>query len=270
MVTLKCNCGDLFVIPLNKLLVRKYLMCDKCLKIKHPSGIKKSTEEYIKEYKSYGYEVVNKQQKISSNKAIEVIDEYGFRGKCSIVSCRQSKHFATFDITNNRENFVYNANLLLSELNIDTVCNCFVDRNTLNFTCGCGAEMLLTQKQFRGGKYRCDKCTKIRSGLELKVQQYLIKNKINFIEQYKLKDCKDKLPLPFDFYLTDYNVFIEVDGKQHFKPVLGGKESFETRKKHDDIKNQYCKENNLTLIRIPYYDFDNDDWKKYLIDFIRN
>lgn len=270
MVTLRCSCGDLFWLPLNRVLLRKYIMCDKCIKINHPSGVKKSTEEYIKEYKDYGYEVIDKKQKISPHKAVEIIDEYGFIGRCSIVSCRQNKHFATFDVTNNRNNFVYNANLLLSQLNIDTICNGFVSKDGLSFTCGCGEEMILTQKQFRGEKYRCDKCTKARSGLELKVKQYLIENKINFIEQYKIKDCKDKLPLPFDFYLTDYNVLIEVDGKQHFKPAFGGKESFEIRKKHDDIKNQYCKENNLSLIRIPYYDFDNNTWEKYLIDFIRN
>jgi len=47
----------------------------------------------------------------------------------------------------------------------------------------------------------------------------LIKNNINFISQYKFKDCifpDTKYPAIFDFYLPDKNICIEYDGEQHF------------------------------------------------------
>ena len=52
---------------------------------------------------------------------------------------------------------------------------------------------------------------------------------------------------------------IEYDGKQHFKPVdiFGGQDGFEETQLHDQIKTQYCKDNNIELIRIPYWEKDN-------------
>ena len=50
---------------------------------------------------------------------------------------------------------------------------------------------------------------------------------------------------------------IEFDGKQHFIPVkyFGGEEGFKERKRRDELKNKYCKENDIKLIRIPYNSF---------------
>ena len=66
-------------------------------------------------------------------------------------------------------------------------------------------------------------------------------------------------PLPFDFYLPDYNTCIEYDGIQHFEVVdyFGGLDGFITTKIRDTIKNEYCKSKNIKLIRIPYWGFDN-------------
>ena len=53
------------------------------------------------------------------------------------------------------------------------------------------------------------------------------------------------------------------DGQQHFKPVNfngsqdGGLSSFIETQKRDEIKNRYCKDNNIKLIRIPYWDYEN-------------
>ncbi|WLV25849.1 hypothetical protein QR721_06510 [Aciduricibacillus chroicocephali] len=49
---------------------------------------------------------------------------------------------------------------------------------------------------------------------------------------------------------------IEFDGEQHFKPVhhFGGEENYQLTQKRDEIKNKYCQDNNLELIRIPYYE----------------
>lgn len=51
---------------------------------------------------------------------------------------------------------------------------------------------------------------------------------------------------------------IEYDGIQHFKPVkyFGGYKTFEDQKRRDNEKNEYCIENNITLLRIPYTETD--------------
>ena len=82
---------------------------------------------------------------------------------------------------------------------------------------------------------------------------------IDFIFQKTFKECKDKNVLPFDFYISKYNLIIEFDGIQHFKPIskFDGEEGFVTRVLHDAIKNQYCEDNNINILRIPYWDYDN-------------
>jgi len=97
----------------------------------------------------------------------------------------------------------------------------------------------------------CPKCNSSKG--ELVVEQYLKEHNIKFKRQYKFKDCKDKKPLPFDFYLPNFNICIEYDGEQHFgKWFTKIKIDFNIIKLHDNIKNEYCKNNNIKLIRIPY------------------
>ena len=62
----------------------------------------------------------------------------------------------------------------------------------------------------------------------------------------------------FDFYLPNFNLCIEYDGLQHFKSVKywGGIEGFKKLKKHDKIKNKFCKSNNIKLLRIKYTKFN--------------
>ena len=89
---------------------------------------------------------------------------------------------------------------------------------------------------------------------ENKVRNFLLTNYIVFKPQYKFKDCKHKLPLPFDFYLSDLNACIEYDGKQHSAPVktFGGEAAHQLQVIKDQIKTDYCLKNNIPLIRIRY------------------
>jgi len=86
------------------------------------------------------------------------------------------------------------------------------------------------------------------------IANYLNYNNITYIRQYKFEDCRNKNKLPFDFYLSDYNILIEYDGIQHTKPIdaLGGIKSFNATQKNGTIKTLYCINNNIKLIRIPH------------------
>lgn len=98
---------------------------------------------------------------------------------------------------------------------------------------------------------------------EDKIKQILTNLNINFIRQYTFDDCiSDKnAKLRFDFYLPDYNLCIEYDGEQHFHPTnyFGGEETFQRRMELDKVKNEYCRNNNIHLIRIPYTNFKDID-----------
>ena len=70
----------------------------------------------------------------------------------------------------------------------------------------------------------------------------------------------------FDIYCPDYNLAIEYQGKQHYEPVdFAGKGDewakyqFKVGQQRDNIKRQYCQQNNIKLIEIPYWDYDNID-----------
>lgn len=93
---------------------------------------------------------------------------------------------------------------------------------------------------------------------ENKIINFLTKNSIKFISQKRFKDCKNKRPLPFDFYLPDLNLCIEYDGQQHFRAFskFGGDKALYRTVKNDQIKNKYCKNNNINLERISYKKFD--------------
>ena len=98
----------------------------------------------------------------------------------------------------------------------------------------------------------CPKCMSSKG--EKEIYNFLTNNNILFIQQKRFIDCRNILPLPFDFYLSVYNLCIEFDGQQHFKEVkiFGGKEKFKQTQKHDKIKNDYCSKNNINILRIAY------------------
>lgn len=95
----------------------------------------------------------------------------------------------------------------------------------------------------------------------------LDKYNIKYETQKRFDGCKDKYTLPFDFYLPDYNILIEYDGEFHYMPIRKGNMTDEDaanqlriQKQRDEIKNKYCKENNIPLIRIPYWEKDNMEY----------
>jgi hypothetical protein len=97
------------------------------------------------------------------------------------------------------------------------------------------------------------------SGPEEKMLSMLKESGLTGQGQVRYENCKDKLPLPFDFVINaKIPYIIEVDGQQHFKPAWGGEEGFLMIRAHDLIKNKFCFDNNIPLIRIP----DNVEYTK--------
>ena len=93
---------------------------------------------------------------------------------------------------------------------------------------------------------------------EKKIKEYLEYRKIEFYQQEKFDGCFNVKPLLFDFYLPKLNLCIEFDGKQHFECIeyFGGINGYIRRKENDIIKNGFCNENNIKLLRISYEDIN--------------
>jgi hypothetical protein len=80
---------------------------------------------------------------------------------------------------------------------------------------------------------------------------------IPYIEQKTFDLCrnpKTNTLLRFDFYIPHLNLCIEYDGELHYRSssIFGGDETLSRIKKNDMIKTNWCLENNIKLIRIPY------------------
>ena len=128
----------------------------------------------------------------------------------------------------------------------------------VNITCPKHGDFPQTPNSHLNGQ-GCDKCNESKG--EKLVDNILSKYEIEKIRPKRFSDCTNKpkegvrcFILPFDFYLPKLNTCIEYDGEQHYRPVsrFGGEEAFKRQQIRDKLKNEYCKKNNIKLIRIPY------------------
>lgn len=96
----------------------------------------------------------------------------------------------------------------------------------------------------------CPKC-KTSKG-ELKIITIL--DNLNISYKYQKRITIDERLMVFDFYLPHENIFIEYDGKQHFRDSFFGQ--FVDIHKKDIDKNNYIISKQLKLLRIHYKDFN--------------
>lgn len=96
---------------------------------------------------------------------------------------------------------------------------------------------------------------------ESKVDKFLKSHNLDYKIQYEFANLKGSNggSLKFDFAILDKSslkLLIEYDGEYHFSK-LHKNDGYETIIEHDNAKNKYCIENNIPLIRIPYWEIDN-------------
>ena len=119
----------------------------------------------------------------------------------------------------------------------------------------------------------CPQCQE--SNGEKRIRYWLDEHNLSYIYQKTFAECRYKKELPFDFYLPDLNVLIEYDGQQHFKPIdFAGKgeewavEQLKITQHRDEIKDRYCVNNNIKLLRIPYFKNIEEELEKFLFILI--
>ena len=109
------------------------------------------------------------------------------------------------------------------------------------------------------GMTGCPKCTESKG--QSKISNIFHNKNIEYKEQQTF-DCLKGVGggnLSYDFFLPKYNLLIEYNGEQHYKPIVffGGEEQFKKQQEHDKRKREYADENKIKLLEIPYWDFEN-------------
>lgn len=154
----------------------------------------------------------------------------------------------------------------LAEITDEVVCvgeYTRIHKKALFECCKCGHQFRTTPHNILQGS-RCPKCS-ISKG-EVAVSKSLEENNISYIPQKKFDGLigVGGRKLSYDFFLPDYNILIEYQGRGHYEPVnfanrerLTGEQQFEKQIEHDKRKRNYAKENGYELIEIPYQQMKN-------------
>lgn len=118
----------------------------------------------------------------------------------------------------------------------------------------------------------CPYCNKSKG--ENRIQMWLNTHNILYEFQYRFENCKNKKPLPFDFYLPDYNTCIEFQGQQHYMATAFSNQITDSDlvsnlkyvRLNDKIKREYCKKNKIILLEIKY----DENTEEKLENFFKN
>lgn len=140
-------------------------------------------------------------------------------------------------------------------------CDYKLDEVYWNCLCECGNRGIVTTGRLKSGHSMSCGC--ISSTGEYNINTYLSTNNISYQSQKKFNGLVGVggNPLSYDFYLPDYNLLIEAQGRQHKQPVIifGGEEKFQIQQEHDKRKREYAENNGYKLLEIWYYDYNNVD-----------
>ena len=238
--------------------------CPKCHFEKQKGNFKISTEEFIKKAKSVHGDKYNYSETIYNglrNKVKIICPEHGAFEQVAYdhlrgFKCKECKH--TEDRLTTREFIIKSQNIHGNKYDYSKVE--YINNKTRTcIICPEHGEFLMKPSHHLMGM-GCHFCNTSR--LENEIKLVLEQNNITFIPQYRDKWLGKQ---SLDFYLPEYNIAIECQGKQHFEPIkyFGGNERFVMQKKCDILKQLKCMEHNITLY---YYGKYNTTMENYFKD----
>lgn len=258
--TIKCDKGHVF--SMHKEYLSKSNGCKICY------GNKKWTLDKVKEeFLKYNLELLNDAEYKNCYTPIHVRDSYGYIYKATVNKLKL--YGDSFHKIKGNDYAIHNINVWCENNRPDYEC---VSQKYVS------PRSLLLFK-YNGSKIKPDKdryfyCTYsafvydrvehpyfTMSKGELKISEILSKENIKYEFQKTFKDLNSKYSkghLRFDFYLPDYNTCIEYNGRQHYQVVdyFGGEKGFALQNERYLNKVDYCKNRQIKLIEIPYWDFN--------------
>lgn len=214
----------------------------------------------IAECNKRGYELLTPKEELvtvcmyitlkTSNSITKVWMDNFIRGHDCLIESYKNRNYNRIDKNVIRQTIIENGNTWCNE---DEYTNS--TERCLKIRCRCGNYFRTSYSNYtKANVNRCSSCVASESSGEIEVKKALNSLKIYYEPEKRFVDCRDIKPLPFDFYISDYNLIIEFDGQNHFYAIFP---NHEKTIEHDKIKNEYCKKNNINLLRIPYWDGHN-------------
>lgn len=224
------------------------------------SGLKKLTYDEVKIYiESFGYKLISSEY-LNNRTKLDMICEKGHNISMRFDNFKSGKRCSY--CSNNVKLTQSQVDKLITSSNYKLLSEYKSMHEPIVIQCDNGHIYKTSLNSFKNNGCRCPICTKSKG--EIKISSILNRYNIEYIQQYTFDDCKNINTLPFDFYIQSKNICIEYDGVHHFEPTdfagkgeKWAKEQFEKTIYRDSLKNDYCKNNNIKLIRIPYWDFEN-------------
>lgn len=129
----------------------------------------------------------------------------------------------------------------------------------------CNHEWSATVGKRNGAGRGCPECKKSKG--EMQISNFCKENHIDYIPQKGFENLigVGGGNLLYDFYIPKYNLLVEYNGKFHCEPIKNYKnepikfaeERFNKQQEHDRRKREYANKNNIKLLEIWHWDFDN-------------
>lgn len=279
----KCKCDKIFYKSWTTIQRCNSCLCRSCIRKmgwknkRRKLNFEKDIEKDFVENNFIPLEKIN-----NSRDKILCKDLNGYKGYISHYNVKKGKHFSIFSLKFNRDNLLYNLmNYSIIHKTGVEIIN-FEEKEksceiVLLCKCPCGEYFNSSLGDFTTqNHWRCSKCSKFQSKLEILTENEIQKYTNNYVKQKRFDDCRNigtNYPMPFDFYLPELNLCIEVDGEQHFKPSKFGnisqeeaEQNLKIRKEKDKQKDEYCLKNGIKLLRISYKSFyrQNKEYQKII------
>ena len=244
----KCkNCGNTWKVTPN--IVLSGYGCPICSRKSASKKLRKTTEQYKKELESFDI-ICLEEYTNNKTKILHKCKKCGYEWKIlpnailngnGCPKCAGNKKKTTEEYKKEIEN-------------LDVIClEEYINARTkiLHRCKKCGYEWKILPRDILSG-YGCPHCN--FSHGEKAIEKFLIESNVSFNPQKWFSDCRDKMPLPFDFYLPELNVAIEYQGIQHYKAIekFGGEKRLHLQRHHDWLKRKYCEKKGINLITIKY------------------
>lgn len=260
---IRCKCGNIFIKTLDALKNKNNRCC-----------CKECSNNINKENKTLSYKIVkeyieSKGCKLISDKYISAKSKLKIQCSCGNIfevnfnKFKDRNQIKCYKCIGRRKWNYKTVKEYVESKDCKLIDTEYINRKTkMKFKCKCGNEFTTDFHSFLyQGKTQCDICTSHESKLEIAIETYLEKYNIPYSKQYTYANLKSKkgYALRFDFAILSKNrevdCLIECDGNQHYvynEFFSKSKENFDYMVENNKLKDNYCRINNIKLIRIPY------------------
>lgn len=272
-ISFKCNYCEKEYLRTPKMALRSNYGCTKCIQKKVVGKLlseqRFNSDEFFELYKNHLIDLEHIEKSIFTYKCekcnssivrkADIIKTTTHKRLCDTCGKRMSgaKKIITTQEKNKYLKHIGSQSICIDETNVG-------NKDISLFKCSCGAEFKRKWNVVRTyGFHRCNKCSKRQSYGEQLIEKILNARNIYFESEKRFENCRNKYALPFDFYLPHYNLVIEYDGIHHFEDVRYEGQCKQTRF-NDEIKDRYCEDSGIRMLRIPY--FEKDNIEKIIVD----